>query len=561
MDDDFVPKKKMIHISINSKKNKRAKKRNKALNNLKISNKKIDYKKKNNHKISKIWNNNTIGKNNHYNSKKDTNSTVINNQLKKITRETNLKKIDNRFLKGILKPREYIKPEKEKKNELKNDIVPKSQILGDNIKKKKSHKRFYFILVFIILFSIASSVMLNILDKKIKLEEQAFKKREEKAIVARIESHYNKIVKVVNDTSLYSFIDNKYVVQGTIYHDVIVDLDDVQINADTNYFKLSNKELFLDYKDVLPIEEEEEIIDTRYKRYIPFNENIITNDTFTLYNNDKKMYTFDVSMEFPIIIKDYEGKYYVEYDNRLLSINKDEVSKIISAHNTDIKNQSRITTLAYHEIYKPGEKCNDPYVCMKQNNFDMEMKYLKDNNYFTLTMPELYMYLNGNIQINNAIVVTFDDGPMMPNAIEVLEKYDLDGTVFVITGVFFDYSYFASKNLLVQSHGDNLHRAYACRGGKQGGAILCENEESIKNDLKASIEKTGNPPYAFAYPFYDYNDRAIRILKEVGFKMAFVGRLNTMGRAYLGKVDLYKIPRMTVWELSIMSFNTWKTYL
>ena len=43
--------------------------------------------------------------------------------------------------------------------------------------------------------------------------------------------------------------------------------------------------------------------------------------------------------------------------------------------------------------------------------------------------------------------------------------------------------------------------------------------------------------------------------------MAFAGRLGTMGRSAPHSVDLYKIPRMTVWELNIMSFNTWKSYL
>jgi hypothetical protein len=67
--------------------------------------------------------------------------------------------------------------------------------------------------------------------------------------------------------------------------------------------------------------------------------------------------------------------------------------------------------------------------------------------------------------------------------------------------------------------------------------------------------------WALAYPFYDYNERAIKILKDVGFKMGFVGRASTNGKAYPNKTDLYKIPRMTVWEQSVMSFNEFKSYL
>ena len=64
-----------------------------------------------------------------------------------------------------------------------------------------------------------------------------------------------------------------------------------------------------------------------------------------------------------------------------------------------------------------------------------------------------------------------------------------------------------------------------------------------------------------AFPFYDYNDTAIAAVKEAGFKMAFIGRAGVMGRATPKVTDLYKIPRMTVWEESIMSYNSWKSYL
>jgi peptidoglycan/xylan/chitin deacetylase (PgdA/CDA1 family) len=171
------------------------------------------------------------------------------------------------------------------------------------------------------------------------------------------------------------------------------------------------------------------------------------------------------------------------------------------------------------------------------------------------------MYLKGNLQVEKATVLTFDDGFMMKNTIEVLEKYNLFGTVFVITSAFNDYSHFQSDNLLVQSHTDNFHRNYVCAGGSQGGAILCASEKSISDDLKKSIDKIGTKPIALAFPFYDYNEKAIKVLKQIGFKMAFIGRAGVMGKATPNKTDLYKIPRMTVWEQNLMSFNTWKSYL
>ena len=300
--------------------------------------------------------------------------------------------------------------------------------------------------------------------------------------------------------------------------------------------------------------------DNRYLNYLPFNENIITNEIFNLYDDDKIIYTIESSMEFPIIIKDYENKYYVIYNEQLLSIRKDDIKEIIQSNNTNKSNQGSITTLLYHQIINDDDSCDNLYVCIKKSDFDKEMKYLSDNNYFTLTMEELYMYLKGNLQIEKGVVLTFDDGYNIKNGIEILEKYNLYGTLFVITSSFNDYSIFNSNNLFLQSHGDNLHRNNVCKGGYQGGVMLCMKEEDIKNDLLISIDKLKTKPLAFAYPFYDYNEKAINVVSEI-FKMSFIGRNKVMGKSTPLKTNLYKIPRMTVWDTSLMDFNIWKSYV
>ncbi len=44
--------------------------------------------------------------------------------------------------------------------------------------------------------------------------------------------------------------------------------------------------------------------DNRYKNYIVFNENIVTNDSTSFYDeNDNLLYTFNKSYDLPIIIK------------------------------------------------------------------------------------------------------------------------------------------------------------------------------------------------------------------------------------------------------------------
>ena len=415
------------------------------------------------------------------------------------------------------------------------------------------NKKFYMLIV--VLFFIIVVIIYGIIN-----QERESPKEEVLRIIENIKSHYGERVETLRKTSLYYQESGEYQKVGEVASNVLLELDKIDINPDTKYFKLKNNHYYLEYQDVIRTDKEISK-NLRYQNYVLFNENVITKNNFTLYQDGKEKYVFYKSFEFPIIIKDYKNSYFVEYDSELFSIKKEDIKEIIKKTNTTKKNQNEITTLAYHQVGDDGEICEDAYVCITKENFDKEMKYLKDNNYFTLTMEELYQYLNGNLQIDKGIVLTFDDGFKTKSMIEILEKYDLMGTIFVITKYFDTMDEFQSKNLLVQSHTNNMHRNYVCSGGNQGGAMLCASEKDIKDDLEISIKKIGNDLWAMAYPFYDYNEKAIRMVQEAGFKMSFIGRGNAMGKATPLKTNLYKIPRMTVWNISIMNFNTWKSYL
>ena len=421
---------------------------------------------------------------------------------------------------------------------------------------KKRLKKWVYVALIILVVGIIFGTYKIINNKNI-----AKKKEEETKIIENIKSHYNKYVKVDSDTELYEKENDNYKKIGTIYKDVQLELSDTNITINTKYFKIKDMDYYVKALDVSKIDELKES-DTRYKNYLPFNINIVTKDNFTIYLDDDKLITLNKEMEFPVIINNYNDKYYVEYNNKLVNISKDDVSKTIEKNNTDKKNQSKITTFAYHRVHDTDEKCTDPYICIKKESFDKQMKYLSENKYFTLNLNELYMYLKGSLQVEKGVVITFDDGYLFKSADEVLDKYKLNGTMFVISSDFSDYSVFKNlKAIDVQSHTHNMHRNYVCAGGNQGGAILCAGKDRIIADLKKSVDVLGVEPIAIAYPFYDYNDTAISALKEAGFKMAFIGAAGVNGKSTPKVTNLYKIPRMTIWEDYLTSFNKWKSYL
>lgn len=146
------------------------------------------------------------------------------------------------------------------------------------------------------------------------------------SLIKEINNHYNKFVKTNKETKLYN--ENNEEV-GTVGKDVELSLNKENISEDTKYFKVItfDDSYYIKYQDVDKIDKLSEVSD-RYKNYIVFNKNIVTNDKTLFYDdNDNLIYSFNKSYNLPIIIKDTD-KYGVEFNNRLLYVKKNDVKEI-----------------------------------------------------------------------------------------------------------------------------------------------------------------------------------------------------------------------------------------
>lgn len=402
-------------------------------------------------------------------------------------------------------------------------------------------------LIIVILLIVGSIVFINYNEKQQELKEE----QRINTLIKDIKSHYSENVVTTKETKLYKKENDEYVEFGKINENVKISLNDTKIDKDTKYFHIKDFDLYIEYNSVEPTEEY--LKDDRYSNYIPFNKNITTKNITNFYNSDDEyLYTLNQSFDFEVLVNDND-RYGVVYNNELLYIKSEDVENVYDNENTDLKNKSKIKTLTYHFIYNPETYWCNQAICQSFDQFESHLKYISDNNYFSLKLNELEMYLDGKIQIpEKSIVLTIDDGTIFDvGAIDLLEKYDVDATLFVITGVV-DSTQFKSNNLDLESHTDNMHNQYECAGyGSQGGGILCLPEEQVLEDLKISQEKLGGSEY-FAYPFFDYSDRAISLLKEAGFNMAFIGQHTTDGYAYPNQTDKYKIPRKTIFSETTM---------
>lgn len=416
----------------------------------------------------------------------------------------------------------------------------------------KSKKSLIIIIVILILLIIACATYFLINDYQIKKEQER-----RANLLAQVTENYHQYVTTKNQTKLFSLNNETYQEVGLIGANVTIELRETDLTYQTKYFQLADLDYFVAYDEVIP--SEAPTINKRYESYIVFNKNIITNDQVSFYDESDQLFmTINQSVELPIIINDTD-KYGVEFYNRLLYVKKTDVKEIKKVTNTKEKTRSNIRTLTYHTVYdKKTQKCNNIYVCHPIEQFEEHMKYLHNKKYLTLTMEELEMFLDGKIRVpKKTIVITLDDGRRLYNSVPIVEKYQIHATFFVITSKYSIKKYKDSIYAHFESHTDDLHHNYVCNSGYYGGQLLCEDYDKIIADLKLSQEKLGGSTY-FAYPFFDSNARAIKALKETGFKMAFIGEYTSQGYSD-AKTDRYQLRRKTVFGNDPLS--TLKSYL
>lgn len=244
------------------------------------------------------------------------------------------------------------------------------------------------------------------------------------------------------------------------------------------------------------------------------------------------------------------GDYEVTYTVKDSSGNEAKASRKVKIVEKPkmLSENGGIAVLNYHFFYDDaiGESCNEGN-CLKTSTFKEQLNYLRDNNFKTLTMQEFVDWMYGKIQIpEKSVLITVDDGAMGTGAhngnklIPILEEYKMHATLFLITG-WWDINNYRSKYLDVESHTHDMHNGGMCEGVSRGAQMLCSTNEQVLNDLRTSISVTGSSN-AFCFPLYAYDDNAINLVKEAGFKTAFIGG----GYKVTQNTDKYHVPRYQI---------------
>lgn len=217
-----------------------------------------------------------------------------------------------------------------------------------------------------------------------------------------------------------------------------------------------------------------------------------------------------------------------------------------------------VPVLLYHHILPQedmdtyGWNDNDSVISLE--DFQGQMKYLKDNGYYTATLKELEQFIKAERKLpKKTVVITFDDGYLsnVVHAYPIMKEYGFKGTIFIIGDSELrekaEYDPATTQRIYIpetEKYKDVFE--YGCHTydfhSMIDGKIMLQtlDKESIKADLKKSKNLLGAT--AIAYPFGKYNDTTIEAVKELGYTSAYTVQ---PGYTTIG-TSIYEIPRFVI---------------
>lgn len=200
--------------------------------------------------------------------------------------------------------------------------------------------------------------------------------------------------------------------------------------------------------------------------------------------------------------------------------------------------KENLPVLAYHDVVDAPIEETDCSI----KNFTLQMKYIKEKKYQTLSLEEFYDWKKGKDIHGKKIVLTFDDGKesFYTTIVPILETYNLKATIFVIESAIGKKGYLTReqiqdlkenhKNITVASHSYQLH---------DEASANANNYDLYAGDMQIN-EK--NAYQFYAYPFGIKNDAYEHALKDNQYKLAFLFSPSKWASREQNDLEITRVP-------------------
>ena len=211
-----------------------------------------------------------------------------------------------------------------------------------------------------------------------------------------------------------------------------------------------------------------------------------------------------------------------------------------------------VPVLNYHQVNDEKHSALTLHV----DQFKEQMEYLHNQGYNTITLAQLYDYLeNGTELPNKPIVITFDDGYVdnYKNVLPILKEYNMKATLFMISDAANTPGFVSTEQMHQMEAG-----GFDIQGHTNHHKILTKIAPTELPDAllggKTSLEGIlGEPIEYLAYPG-GFNDMLVQyVTKQSGYKMAFTVQPGTVQPGD----NLYALNRLAIFQGDTPYLSFW----
>ena len=214
-----------------------------------------------------------------------------------------------------------------------------------------------------------------------------------------------------------------------------------------------------------------------------------------------------------------------------------------------------VPILMYHNVAEPPPGTPIPALYVPPKSFAAQMRMLARLGFRGVTVSEGLRRLRGEGE-GRVVAITLDDGyaDNVENALPILARYGFRATCYVASGALGRYNVWDADKLKVRKPvmSEAQLREWSDAGMEVGAHTRTHphlphvTPESVEEEVrgsKADLERlTGREVAHFCYPYGEYDDRVLDVVRRAGFLSATTVR---RARARPGD-DPFRLPRVQV---------------
>lgn len=251
----------------------------------------------------------------------------------------------------------------------------------------------------------------------------------------------------------------------------------------------------------------------------------------------------------PLALSKHDAQYVAEQIVEICQtkVPEQEIYRVFAVDSVSAKaNEITVPVLIYHRLVNDDAPSRE---VITPEAFEEQLKLIKELGYNTIKASELTDYMMGKRELpKKSIMISFDDG-WKDNLVasNLLMKYSMKGTFYIITGFFNNPSYLNETDIINLSKnpnfeiGSHTHTHFIKYDTKLNELDLC-NMSSEMVSSKLILERLiGQPVKSIAWP-YGYNTReAIYAAYKFGYTSTMMVNRTSQNAPGSTTLDIHRL--------------------